>query len=857
MGSPVRPEPVDPRRKRRVADPFADLADIVPGVEPAGDDPFSDLQEGGPSLGLSPRGEGALASSKKGRFGAVLSGLVEAVPFGEEMAAGIATLRNKQPYQENLDYARGFIGQSAQEHPVTTYGTSTVGAMMVPGMGAARGPMTVGRAAKIGGTTGAVYGAGAAEGGVRERLTGAAMGGTLGAVTGAAAGKLLPSAGTFAADVTNVRPAPGMGPRPQLGPHLSPRIGAVGDLARLQGEKGQLAFHGTSRVFDEFDLRMAGTGAGSKAEKALFFSTDPEEASHYAEVAGAGFGIDDPLAQNQGAVMPVFLDYKNPYVSKMKHYNSKEMAREIRKAKAAGHDAIAFPEITYAGERGTVAVFSPQQVRSALSPSHLKNRPGKLDLSGAAPVRDVRDRALEKAAQDLQHAGKTPQQLRERLATIPESKPVSLMELGGENAIGRARAARAIPSRAKEVIPTRLHERQAGAEERIINDLIETSGIGKRMNVYDAADDIIDARSKDADRLYGQISDVEVSSPELVRFLKNKNIQRAYARAQSSAENRATAEGDDQLLLPALDEIIDEKGSLKKGLSLATLDRVKRGLDDLIYAGKRGGAVDADPLTKEAGGLGPDAMASLKKLRGAFVKVLDDAVPEYKNARDVFAGHTAMKDALEEGRKLYRTPPALAERMLRDMSASEREMYRKGAIEAFFDRVEGLGSGSDIARRVGDKTLDKKRMRLLFEDDAAYDQFRTLLGHEAWMAHSRNTVLGNSQTADKLMEIADMLDAPIEPVMQLMTGNPTGAASWLMRAKLGSRNVGRSRLASEVGDIYTAGMTGRQDLLKTLDALDIATRRMAERSARQAKYSKGTGASTGAVVGREQKKKDR
>jgi hypothetical protein len=143
----------------------------------------------------------------------------------------------------------------------------------------------------------------------------------------------------------------------------------------------QVMYHGTARSFDTFDVAHAGETRGVAGEKALFFSTTPDTANHSASVAGVGLsertgqafaakmlneslGIEFPEVGS--VVYPVYLKIENPFISSMEFYNSREMVKEIARAKKAGHDGIIFPKITTAGEAGTVAVFSPSQVKSAI-----------------------------------------------------------------------------------------------------------------------------------------------------------------------------------------------------------------------------------------------------------------------------------------------------------------------------------------------------------------------------------------------------------------------------------------------------------------------------------------------------------
>lgn len=683
MGASVRPDTVDPKKgQRRVADPFADLADFVPGVEPAADDPFADMAQG-PSLTPSTHAEGAFAATERGPLASVLSGIVKAIPAGEKAAAFIASLRNKRPYRENLDYAQGFTGQAAENDPAKMWASTALASAALP-LGAVKGPMTAMKAAKMGGLAGGVYGAGEANS-PDELISKTLWGAGTGAVAGAAFGKMLPSGGSVGAD--------------------------------LAGRPG-------------------------------------------------------PRVPRRGVVMSA-----NP-----------------------------LPELG--------------------------------DEARRSVMRTTDERALEKVLQDIDRSGTSVARIRAAAKDIPETKPVTLLEMIGENAQGRARAARALPSKAKQTIPERLSMRQEGSAERVIGDALETSGIGQRINFAESIDDMVARQEADAIRDYGPLRDIPVDHPELSRFFQNEEVQAAYNRARRIAKNEATAEKG-EVALPPLEKLLDMDGNLKRSLTLGQLDRIKRAMDETIYHGRKGKALD------EKGGLLPTEVRSVEKVKASFVQLLDDVVPEYQNARQTFAGHQNVRNAFESGSDLFGTHPDLAKKMLDEMSESEKEAFRKGAMSALVDKIDGMGSNFDVAKRVHEKPLDKRRMRLLFPDEDAYDQFRMRIGHEAHMARSTKNVLGNSMTADKMMELADMLDAPIEPMLQMMSGNPMGALNWLSRNRLVERvRAGNSALAGELGERLTAGTSGRDDLLKTLDALDAALAKQGKRTTRQTRYARGTGAAT-------------
>jgi hypothetical protein len=121
--------------------------------------------------------------------------------------------------------------------------------------------------------------------------------------------------------------------------------------------------------FDQFDVGRAGTGLGGEDEPAIFLTGTPKNANHYADVHGANYDDDHPMAadvDHQGAIYPVYVRLERPYHCRMTHYNSTTMAALISKVKASGrYDGITFKRIGYDPESDSICVFDPKQVKSA------------------------------------------------------------------------------------------------------------------------------------------------------------------------------------------------------------------------------------------------------------------------------------------------------------------------------------------------------------------------------------------------------------------------------------------------------------------------------------------------------------
>lgn len=469
----------------------------------------------------------------------------------------------------------------------------------------------------------------------------------------------------------------------------------------------------------------------------------------------------------------------------------------------------------------------------------------------AGAVRDAlvdtnRDRALSKTLQALRRSGVTLDDVRREYSGGPP-KPETLMDLGGRQTTRLATAARGVPSRGSEHITHALESRAATAEDRVLADLAGATG-QPRINVLDHIDDIAARRGAEADQMYGAIHDLPVDDPRLATLLKNKKIAAAYERVRGIVDDEIAAGNPKAAApLPALADLFDQAGNLKAPLTLRTIDQIKRGIDDMLSA--RGGVPDPSG----AGGLGREGTSAVRDLRRALIQVAEDHVPQYKDARSAFAGHSAMIEAMDEGQRLWQMRPAEAERLLRDYGASELEAFRKGAVEALAGKVEGIEPGHNIPQKMGaNKTVNKQRLRMLFDTDEEFEAFRQNLQREARMHQIRGAVTGGSQTAEKLAALADLADVPIGPVAAAATGNVQSLLGTLWNSGARQRLAGRTEgIADALAPILTAGAKDGQaapaEFLDVLDELFRASEREARKAARGQTYGK---AAAGAVAPR-------
>lgn len=283
----------------------------------------------------------------------------------------------------------------------------------------------------------------------------------------------------------------------------------------------------------------------------------------------------------------------------------------------------------------------------------------------------------------------------------------------GPNLQRQAGALASVPGPAQQSVRNTIGARSAQASQRVQSDVARVMGTGKPA--FALADDIAAQQSQQAKPLYDAVRDVPVQpSGAIAAVLKTPMGKQAYNQAVRLAAN----DGIDA----------------SKGMTVGVLDYVKRSLDDVASASIRQGK---NNLARQA-----------SNMARALTVETDKLVPQYKAARDAFAGHAKIIDALEGGQNVFdkRMHPQRLAEMMKGMSASEREAVVQGARGAIEDLMGTARNDPLAVRALFQKGYNKEKLALLIGDDAANELMRGI-NREIAFAKTRDVVTGNSETA--------------------------------------------------------------------------------------------------------------
>ncbi len=298
-------------------------------------------------------------------------------------------------------------------------------------------------------------------------------------------------------------------------------------------------------------------------------------------------------------------------------------------------------------------------------------------------------------------------------------------------------------------------------------------------------------------------AETRVKYMELQESLKDAEAARQKAtEVFQKAKADGTANVPGATWSPRLQEFLDNpevQSGLKSGLKLEKQDAItdRRPFKDSDYSiiGYNGeepivGAVptmkslmvakealDAripemvDPNTRRL----TKAGLSLKKFRDEFVSELDHLNPRYAPAREAWSGPSQSHAAIRKGEDFLKMDVEEIQREMQNMTASDRDFFRSGAARALQDKAKSAADSADLSKRLfGNQTI-REQIEAAFGKGSA-EKFGTAMSHEGAMAKTKQSVLGGSNTANKL---ADAEDAHHELAQDIlhggMHGGPKGA----------------------------------------------------------------------------------
>jgi len=379
----------------------------------------------------------------------------------------------------------------------------------------------------------------------------------------------------------------------------------------------------------------------------------------------------------------------------------------------------------------------------------------------------------------------------------------TVADSAGANARNLLDTLATLPGRTKEATESAIRGRQAGRGSRMIAEAERSLGVnGQRL--ASSMDDWIEQRSRAAAPLYERVHAIDVTPDnglmEVVRAAEDIG-------AHTAAKQMARAE-----MAPFTLSL-----SGPQQWSMRDLDRVKRGLDDIVAK-----QTAPDGKVSEYG-------RSVDRLRQQLIAQLDNATGGlYAQARHAWAGPTAVMDAAAKGRGVMTKDDATIRQTMAGMTASEAEAFRLGAFEALRAKLGRTGGQTEIANMWREPAL-QERLKAVFGDERSFRQFAASVAKESRLKGLEGVGKG-SQTAARQYGAGDLDVDALAGAQQAVSGAASGNLAGMVS---GVANVwNRVRTPEPVRDamgriLLSRGAEGRNELQRMSDiAWQVQQRRL-------------------------------
>jgi len=311
---------------------------------------------------------------------------------------------------------------------------------------------------------------------------------------------------------------------------------------------------------------------------------------------------------------------------------------------------------------------------------------------------------------------------------------VDLQGEQGKNLAGTVlRYGDTVPDKAKKALTER-----AGMVRTRLYDFLQDATGGNRGSLKKTVKELRDKAKEDSnpvydDAFYDGDEMRKVSGSELNDLFKMAEFKSAYKRAIKIAG----ADKPPVKLAP-----IPKKG-FPEGhqFPVYALDKVKKAINTKFGRGY----LSSDSNV-------PAISSSMRAHNNDMLDIINKAVPEYKEARQIFAGTMELKDATELGEKLFDSGDSydkLYEFSTTLKTKSEQTAFRNAAFNVLSKKIESSSGNPKGMAEFFLNEQNKHKLELLIPDDAARDKFIRQTELLGGFVDTKNRLVGGSQSLEK------------------------------------------------------------------------------------------------------------
>lgn len=384
-------------------------------------------------------------------------------------------------------------------------------------------------------------------------------------------------------------------------------------------------------------------------------------------------------------------------------------------------------------------------------------------------------RAAELAGQHIarQAAGATPPNISQAVrqaatqnATAPV--PLAIADLN-ESTRSLAGAVSRRPGEAREILTNFANQRQLGNPvmgqaaggqwSGLLGDIGQT--VSPSVSARDAAEAIINVRSAAAQPLYDQALGVgNITSPGLKELAQIPTMRAALNEGRAMAQQ----EGNLSSRTP-----YDPNDS---SLPVQAWHYAKMAIDDMIQSARQAGE-----NTKAR---------SLQAMQARLLNELHQATNgAYTTARQTFAGHSALLNALEDGQNILTkaVQPEDIARQVQNLSQGEREMYLAGVAQALRTMVMNTSRQNNAGAPILNVPAISEKLRAAFGSWQDFSRFMSRIGARSDQFRTFAEIMKGSATAprlaaDEALQQGIEQGAPSNAVQAYAQGGRHGVMRW-------------------------------------------------------------------------------
>ena len=315
------------------------------------------------------------------------------------------------------------------------------------------------------------------------------------------------------------------------------------------------------------------------------------------------------------------------------------------------------------------------------------------------------------------------------------------VDVGGYTLAGELRKAANLSPEAEAAIYNPLKKRNLEQQARYEEHLQGLMGhdlnaAGMQEDLRQIARDI----NKPAYRAaYDSPNAQNIWNEDLAKLVQAPAVKNAIKPAMIKAENKAVLGEAPSIESPF---VVDSSGNVSltggKNHTLEFWDNVKQAMDDQIGSLKRSG---------------DSSWVDLNKIKNKLVSTLDEAVPEYKNARSGAAMMFGADNAFDAGLQFLGTRSTLNSAKLKKavdaMSPKEREVFAHGVASDMMSKIRNRKERTDISKMF-DSPEEREKIAMALGPERT-SQFEAFHRVENIMDRAYQAVVSNSTTAKQYL----------------------------------------------------------------------------------------------------------